>query len=127
MKRLVLPLAIVFAALGFVSAQPHAVAATGTIQGRAVDSITGAGVGGVKVSARDVVHRNVVLARATTSPGGYFTLSHVTQEEVAVLFNGSPVSYETGWLSCGKTVVPTWGEACSAGWGAYGKIKIDHT
>jgi hypothetical protein len=126
MKRYVVPLALVFALTGLVGATAPAHAST-PIQGRVIDSSTFAGVGGVMVTARDVVNRSIVYARTTTGPMGYFTLNGVTQDEVGLAFNGASVKYEAGWLSCHHTVVPTWGEACSHAPGSVGNVRLDHT
>ena len=131
LKRLALPLALLFTAaglatLGATAAPAHAAPPPTTITGRVVDPITHAGVAGVVVTARDVVALGTVYARATSGPQGYFKLTGVTVEEVATRFNGASVSYETGWLSCNRTVVPTWGQGCSNGTGWIGFIRIDH-
>jgi LPXTG-motif cell wall-anchored protein len=126
MRRYVVPLVLLFALSGLVAATTPAHAAT-TVQGRVVDSVTHAGVGGVVVTARDVVHHGVVFARTTTGPMGYFTLTGVTEEEIGLAFNGSSVSYEVGWLACNHSVVPTWGQACSTSPGVIGGVRLDHT
>ena len=38
-----------------------------------------------------------------------------------IYING-PKGYESGWLSCKKTIVPTWGEACTHSPSNLGKI-----
>jgi hypothetical protein len=127
MKRLALLFAVLAGSVALVATSNPAVAAPPTtVTGRVIDSASGAGVGGVIVSLRDVLDHSVVYAHTKTGPNGYFKMTNVYQEEFGVRFNGSSVHYETGWLSCSHTVVPTWGAACSAGPGALGNIKLDH-
>jgi hypothetical protein len=47
------------------------------------------------------------------------------EDEYAVKFNGARLGYETGFLGCGRGVVPTWGEACSFGTGPVGKARLE--
>jgi hypothetical protein len=129
MKRYVVPVVLVFALTGLVgvSGTAPAHAGTGTIQGRVVDPTTHDGVGGVYVTARDVVNHSTVYAHATTGPAGYFTLDGIPTDEVGVAVNGTAVHYEYGWVACDHTVVPTWGAACSHGLGWLGYVRVDHT
>jgi hypothetical protein len=127
MKRLVLLFAVLIGCTTLVgTSNPAAAAPPTTVTGRVINAATGVGVGGVIVSARDVLDRSIVYAHAQSGPKGYYTLTNVTQEEFGLRFNGSSVHYETGWLACDHTVVPTWGAACSHVPGPQGNARLDH-
>jgi hypothetical protein len=94
------------------------------IQGFVVNAATGARVGGVRVTTRDVIVRDVVLNADTTDSNGVFRVP-IFQEDLGLYFKGAARGYESGWRACNTTVVPRWGLACGSPLGNIGKIKLD--
>ena len=102
-----------------------AVAAPTAMRGVVVDGTTGAGVGGVTVEALDPVDLTLVAGTDLTSGRGRFRIAGLTSDEYAVYVDGSGAGYESGYLSCFGEIVPTYGEACTAGPGNVGTIILD--
>jgi hypothetical protein len=94
------------------------------IRGRVVNAANGNPVAGVLVTVRDVVSLKVV-AKDTTDAMGVYRVTGLTDEEYGIKLNGRRAGFETGWLACNRTVVPTWGEACSHGTGRLGPARLD--
>jgi hypothetical protein len=93
------------------------------IRGVAVKAGNGTPIPGVLVTIRDIDDLSVVGSDVTNSNGVY-RIDGLTEDEYAVKFNGRSVGFEIGFLACNKSVVPTWGQACSFGTGNLGQARL---
>jgi len=100
---------------------------TGFFAGTLVNPKTGNPVKGVTVKVFRI-NTDTQLGHATTGPEGHFRIDGLSaaDEELDVRANGRAVSYETGWFGCNRTIVQSWGAACSWGQGRQGTFKIQH-
>lgn len=110
---------------------PYSRCSFAEVTGNVVDA-TGNPIQGVRVTPRDVGSLGTVMSSDRTNDRGRFRLTGITSDELGLKFNGNPVGFETGWLSCFREaagvyqVVPTWGAACSHGPGALeGPVRMD--
>jgi hypothetical protein len=94
-------------------------------QGKVVNAGTGAGVSGILVTLRDPVTLDMI-ARDTTNANGVYRMEGLDSDEYAIKFNGSAKSYETGFLACNHSVVPTYGQACTFAPGHEGQARLQH-
>lgn len=110
----------------------------GTATGRVVNSVTGAPVANAAVTFTQLGTRHRWSTR--TGRDGRFRIADFPIEEHALTITG-PRGYESGFVGCDvnrfvgagltrhrimvKPVVPTWGEACSMGAQALGRIDLD--
>lgn len=94
------------------------------ISGVVVNAANGARLRGIEVSAREVGTRTVVVDSDRTNRNGFFRME-VFGEEFDLRVFGRARGFENGWVACDRGVVPTWGEACSAGTGRIGKVRLD--
>jgi carboxypeptidase family protein len=94
------------------------------IRGTVVNSHTHNPVPGVAVTVRDPVSLDVV-GSDTTNADGVYRVTGLTSDEYAIKFNGSARGYETGFLACDHSVVPTYGDACTFGTGREGRALLD--
>jgi hypothetical protein len=96
------------------------------MHGYVVNPANGNRLSGVHVTARSSTDLSQVEAAGDTNGRGVFDISPITCEDDCYLkVNGSAIGFETGFLSCTHTVVQTFGEACAAGPGYVGKVKLD--
>ena len=102
----------------------HAAAKVSFIRGTVVNSHTHNPVSGVAVTVRDPVSLDV-LGSDTTNADGVYKVTGLTSDEYAIKFNGSARGYETGFLACDHSVVPTYGAACTFGTGREGRALLD--
>jgi hypothetical protein len=123
MKFLVGVVGIAVALVGLCAGT--ATAAPTAMRGVVVDAATGAGVGGVTVEALDPVDLTIVAGTDVTNGRGRFRIGGLTSDEYAVYVDGSGAGYESGYLACSGDIVPTYGEACTAGTGNLGDIALD--
>jgi hypothetical protein len=97
------------------------------VMGRVVDSQTGLPVSDATVKVWNELvgsEGEELQGTATTNSGGRFRVARVTGEEHGIEVLG-PAGYESGWLDCDGTVVPTWLDACSHSLGNLGLILLD--
>jgi hypothetical protein len=101
--------------------------AGGFFAGHLVNPKTGNPVKGVTVKVFRI-NTDTLLGHATTGPEGNFRIDGLSaaDEELDVRANGRAVNYETGWFGCNRTIVQSWGAACSWGQGRQGTFKIQH-
>jgi hypothetical protein len=64
------------------------------------------------------------IAATMTRENGLFVVHGIAVEEIGIFVRG-PAGYEHGWLACDRTIVPTWGAACSHTPGRVGAILLD--
>lgn len=98
-------------------------AGPGILMGRVVDSETGNPVAGAVVESWDEL-LGAVEGTGTTHRGGVFRIAPLVGEEHGVYVEG-PQGYESGWLGCDLTVVPSFGDACTHSLGNLGRIRLD--
>lgn len=112
--------------------------ALGTATGRVVNSVTGAPVANAGVTFTLLGSTESWTTR--TGKDGRFKVENIPAEEHVVTIKG-PRGYESGYVACPvqrlaqvgafprfiwvKPVVPTWGESCSMGAQALGRIDLD--
>lgn len=97
------------------------------VMGRVVDSQTGLPVSDATVNVWNEMvgsEWEEFQGTATTNASGRFRVGRLTGEEHGIEVLG-PEGYESGWLGCDGTVVPTWGDACSHSLGNLGLIPLD--
>jgi hypothetical protein len=96
------------------------------IRGRLVNSVSGAPVRNVKVSARSDNDPSQIEGADTTNRNGAFAITGLECEDDCYLkVAGSSQGYETGFRACDAQVVPTFGEACASPIGKIGKVFVD--
>ncbi len=95
----------------------------GAVTGTVVDSTSGKPVRFVLVLAYQEDY-STLIGVTLTSRDGSFGLE-VPDEEFALRFVSLPRRYESGWLACDKTVVPTTDESCTTGPGDLGTVLLD--
>jgi hypothetical protein len=81
-------------------------------------------VSGILVRVRDV-DTGTDYKDVTNAMGVFRVDVPATAEEFSIRVNGRAEGFETGYLACNHTIVPTWGESCSQGAGRIGKYRID--
>ena len=108
------------------TAAHHDARAPSSTRGRIISSETGRPLRGIKVVVRDALDETV-LGRDRTNRSGVFVVrgDELELESGAVIINGKARSFERGYVSCARTVVRTWGEACGHGPGWIGRIRLD--
>jgi len=72
------------------------------------------------------INTDTLLGHDKTGPAGHFRIDGLSadDEELDVRANGTAVGYETGWFGCNRTIVQSWGNACSWGQGRHGTFRI---
>lgn len=100
---------------------------TGYFAGKLINPKTGNPVKGVTIKVFRI-NSDTLLGTDKTGSEGRFRVDGLSasDEELDVRANGRAVSYETGWFGCARTIVQSWGQACSHGQGWQGIFKIQH-
>jgi hypothetical protein len=106
--------------------QTPSVAKVSFIRGVVVNSHTHNPVSGIAVTVRDPVSLDPI-GGDTTNANGVYKIDGLTSDEYAIKFNGSARGYETGYLACDHSVVPSFGQACTFGTGAEGRARLDRS
>lgn len=130
--------AATMAAVPLVAGPAQAGPPLGTATGRVVNSVTGAPVANAGVTFTLLGTTESWTTR--TGKDGRFKVENIPAEEHVLTIQG-PRGYESGYVGCPvkriaqagafprliwvKPVVPTWGESCSMGAQALGRIDLD--
>ena len=95
-----------------------------TVTGRVVRFNNGNPVRNVRVSAYEAVPDGS-LGSDLTDRDGRFVIRGVEAEddELGILVDGRRVGFERGWVTCTKTLVSSWGDACTFS-SQVGKVRI---
>lgn len=116
-----------------VGGAPAATAATAEgapavsqVRGVVVNAANGRPLRGVTVVVRDALNETW-LGSDATDVNGRFVVSNrsVVLEDVAVFVNGRARGFEAGYLTCSRTVVRYFADACTHGPGWIGRARLD--
>lgn len=122
-------ISVASATLLLVAAACTPPAPAGTLSGRLVDPVTGAPVAGATVSLGSPAGVLFVGIASTTGADGRFSFAGLTDDEYSLSVAGAP-GRESGWVGCpgpsgNRTVVATFGDACTHPVAPLGDIELD--
>lgn len=108
-------------------AHPGTPRSGGFFAGKLVNPATGNPVKGVTVKVFRI-NTEHLLGQDRSGPAGRFRIEGLSaaDEELDVRVNGSAVHYETGWVGCNHSVVPSFGAACTYGQGHQTPFRVQH-